>query len=120
MYCICLYNAVEDFEPFAEEDKRNVEALLAKLAKRSSLPSWLDVHGLYDMSQSAAAAVIDRVAREWMREACRRGVKRYMPLFTRNDWSRWSIRAQNGEITSRIGVAIFEFVRDDDILAKAR
>jgi len=103
-----------------DEDKRFVEALCAKLRKRGALPSWLDEVGLYDMSQRAAAATIDRVAREWMREACRRGLKRYLPLFTRNDWSRWSVRAQNGAITTMVGVAIYEFIRDDDILARSR
>ena len=110
----------EAYKPLSEEDKQFVEALCSKLRKRSALPSRLDESGLCDMSQRAVAGVIDRIAREWMRAACRKGLKRYTPLFTRNDWSRWSVRAQNGDITSMVDAAIYEFVRDDDILSKAR
>ena len=111
---------VESDRPLSEEDKRFVEALFAKLRKRGALPSRIDESLLCDMSQRAVAGVIDRIAREWMRAACRKGLKRYMPLFTRNDWSRWSVRAQNGEIISMVDMAIYEFVRDDDILSRAR
>ncbi|MBO7482952.1 MAG: serine/threonine protein kinase [Kiritimatiellae bacterium] len=106
--------------PLSDEDKRFVEALCVKLRKRGALPSWFDEARLYEVSQGPAASAIDRVAREWMRDACRRGLKRYVPLFTRNDWSRWSVRAQNGAITTKVGVAIYEFIRDDDILSRAR
>lgn len=111
---------VEGDKPLSEEDKQFVEALCSKLRKRSALPSRLDESELCDMSQRAVAGVIDRIAREWMRAACRKGLKRYTPLFTRNDWSRWSVRAQSGDITSMVDAAIYEFVRDDDILSKAR
>lgn len=110
----------DEDEPLSEEDKRLVEALCSKLRKRNMLPTWLDERAIYDMPRRAVACTVDRVARAWMRDACRRGLRRYVPLFTRNDWSRWRVRAQNGEITSMVDVAIYEFVRDDDILAKAR
>lgn len=110
------FRGTETEAGLSSDERRAVEWVVGRFRARAFVVQMDDMASVLDRPQSAVAAFIDRLARAWMREACRRGRRQYQPLFSRNEREFWIKRVAQGAVTSPVETAVYELACDDKIL----